>query len=223
MGWRDLTHILTPGMPVFPGDPAYEQTPVFRLERDGFRETFLGLNSHTGTHMDAPAHLLAQGETLDRMPLERFFGRACVLDCGGCGTAIPRSLLERVEGEGPLDFLILSTGWEERWRRESYQTGFPVLTQQGADYLVSLGLKGVGVDALSVDPAESAELPIHRTLLSGGLVLVENLRGLIPLRGTQVWFGAFPLAFVQADGAPVRAVAYVDEMVGGNRVSAPSP
>ncbi len=210
MAWRDLTHTLSPGMPVFPGDPSFEQKSLFRLETDGFRETWLGLNSHCGTHMDAPAHLLLQGETLDQMPLERFSGRAYVLDCEGCGETIPLSLLKRLEPEGPLAFLLLSTGWETRWGEESYFSGYPVLTRQGADFLVSLGLRGVGLDAISVDPVASASLPIHRTLLAGGMVLVENLRGLRPLRSRRVWFGAFPLAFAQADGAPVRAVAYAD-------------
>ena len=60
----DLTHTITPEMPMYPGSPAPALVPAAALDRDGYRETVLTLASHTGTHMDAPAHMLGDGASL---------------------------------------------------------------------------------------------------------------------------------------------------------------
>ncbi len=79
----DLTHVIRPGMPVYPGTEPPTIEPASSFERDGYRESALKLWSHVGTHMDAPAHLFADGATLDRLPPDRFAGPAALLDCRG--------------------------------------------------------------------------------------------------------------------------------------------
>ena len=87
----DMTHTITPEIPIYPGTPVPALTPACTLTRDGFRETLLTLSSHTGTHMDAPAHLLQDGRTLDQMPMSQFSGRATVLDVSGEGPVMTES------------------------------------------------------------------------------------------------------------------------------------
>lgn len=70
--------------------------------------------------------------------------------------------------------------------------------------------KGIGIDAISIDPIDSFELPMHRIVLGAGLVIVENLTNLEGLIGRTFRFAALPLKYENADGAPVRAVAFVD-------------
>ena len=83
MKMLDLTHCITPEMPVYPGTEPPRLTAACTMEKDGFRETLLEMYSHTGTHMDAPAHMLPNGRTLDDFPAETFAGRGFVLDCRG--------------------------------------------------------------------------------------------------------------------------------------------
>ena len=88
------------------------------------------------------------------------------------------------------------------------------MDEEAARYLVSCGLKGVGTDAISVDPVEAGHLPVHRVLLGAGMVIVENLR-LKELAGERrVRFYALPLKYRNADGAPVRAVAEIPDESG---------
>ena len=201
----DLTHVIRPGMPVYPGTVPPTVEPASSFERDGYRETALSLWSHVGTHMDAPAHLFADGATLDSLPPERFAGPAALLDCRGVRTVtaemVSRLPLERVR------FVILRTGWEDRFGDASYYEGFPTLTEDAARLLADAGLYGVGVDAISVDPV-GVPLVIHRILLGAGMVNIENLRGLDALP-PEFELLALPLCFENADGAPVRALARV--------------
>ena len=105
MKMLDLTHCITPEMPVYPGTEPPRLTAACTMEKDGFRETLLEMCSHTGTHMDAPAHMLPKGRTLDDFPAETFAGRGFVLDCRGAaagggpaGDGVP-AVLHRV---GPV-------------------------------------------------------------------------------------------------------------------------
>ena len=199
----DLTHTVRTGMPVYPGTEPPTVTPAATLARDGYRETAVSLWSHVGTHMDAPAHLLAEGTTLDRLPPERFMGPAALLDCRGQERVTPETAETLPLSE--LRFVILRTGWEERFGAPSYFAGYPRLTPEAAQRLAAAGLYGVGIDAPSVDPV-GVPLTIHRILLGAGLVILENLRGLdaLPARFELL---ALPLRIGDADGAPARVLA----------------
>lgn len=206
----DLTHTITPDMPMYPGSQQPVLTPAATITCNGYRETLLQLPSHTGTHMDAPSHLLRHGSTLDVLPISQFCGRAVVLDVSDLpenGVITTNRL--RAQGNELIcaDFALLYTGWEEKWGSTGYSGAFPVPDAEAARYLVSCGLKGVGTDALSVDALNSPELPVHKALLEGGLVIVENLRLKKIVGRSDFMFFALPLKFENADGAPVRAIA----------------
>lgn len=210
----DLTHMIRPEMPVYPGTPAPVLSAAATLTRNGFRETALSLNSHTGTHMDAPAHLLRNGSTLDALPVSQFAGRAAVVDASRLapGSVITAECLRSLDRHLlNADFVLFYTGWEKKWNTDAYFQDFPVPDAGAARYLVSLGLKGVGTDAVSVDPVGAPELTAHRILLGGGLVIVENLCLRRTLGRGGFRFYALPLKFEKADGAPVRAIAELDD------------
>ena len=203
----DFTHVLRREMPVYPGTPLPELTVASTWERDGFHETHLALHSHTGTHMDAPAHLFPAGATLDALPPARFAGTALVVPCAGAGAVLHMDLLAPVKDAADrADFLLFHTGWDRLWGRAAYFEGYPVPGEDVVDYLLASGKKGVGLDTVSVDPVGDWDLPIHRRLLSGGLVIVENLTNLAAAGGEPFTFCALPLHYEKADGAPVRAV-----------------
>ncbi|MCI2058091.1 MAG: cyclase family protein [Oscillibacter sp.] len=206
----DLTHTIKPDMPMYPGSPAPVMTTTATLLRNGYHETLMQLSSHAGTHMDAPSHLLQNGFSLDVVPVSQFYGRAAVLDVselGEGGVITEKFLRARNEDLLSADFVLFYTGWEKKWDSPDYFGKFPVPDTDAARYLVSCGLKGIGTDALSVDPLDSRDLPVHRVLLGGGLVIVECLCLRKIIGREDVMFFSLPLKFGEADGAPVRAVA----------------
>ena len=79
----DLTHTINETMPVYPGTEPPKLIPANSYEENGFKETLLQFYSHTGTHVDPPAHLFAGRTTLDQFPIEQFTGKALVIDCRG--------------------------------------------------------------------------------------------------------------------------------------------
>lgn len=208
----DLTHTLKPGIPVYPGMPDPTLSAVGSLNKDGFRETLLTFTSHTGTHMDAPSHILRDGSSLDQLPMSQFSGRATVLDVSSVGPVITAEFLQqRHDNIYCADFVLFYTGWESRWGTDSYlEDTFPVPDEAATHYLVSCGLKGVGTDAISVDRL-NGPLSIHTILAKDGTVILENLC-LKKVRGRKDFlFFALPLKFENADGAPIRAFAELRE------------
>ena len=173
----DMTHTITPEIPVYPGTPVPSLTPACTFTRDGFRETLLTFSSHTGTHMDAPAHLFQDGRTLDQMPMSQFSGRATVLDVSQEGPVITEEFLRsNYEAIHCADYILFYTGWEDRWGTERFlEDAFPVPDEDAARYLVSRGLKGVGTDAISIDRMGDSKLPIHHILLKDSILSIENL------------------------------------------------
>ncbi|MBN2657638.1 MAG: cyclase family protein [Spirochaetales bacterium] len=213
MTFIDLTHTLSEDMPVYPGT----EEPVFlagnTIEKDGFAEKKITMFSHTGTHMDAPAHLLEGRAALDDFPVDKFSGRACLFDFSG--KSRPAIEIADLTGIEPLlehcDFLLIRTGWDRYWGTEKYFRDFPVLTEQAALWLSKVPLKGLGIDAISVDPVETTDFVVHRKLLHKNFVIVENLTNLDRLPEYGFTFSAFPLKIRSADGSPVRAVAAVED------------
>lgn len=206
----DLTHTICPEMPVYPGTVPPVLEPAATLTSRGWRETRLSISSHSGTHMDAPAHILPDGSTLDQLPPSQFYGRAVALDVTHLeGGVITADYLKEQNGTlRTANFALFYTGWEQRWNTEAFfEDTFPVLEPAAAKYLVSCGLKGVGTDAFGVDRLSSGELEAHKILLKGGLVILENLCLKKVVGRTDFMLMALPLKYQGADGAPVRAVA----------------
>ncbi len=208
----DLTHFISGSMPVFPGTDPPMITDAFTIERNGFAEKMLQLVSHTGTHIDAPGHILPGAARLDGMSVDRFLGPGLVLDVSVVrNRSIEVDDIRHYEAElHGVDFALLLTGWATYWGAAAYFGPYPVLSPSAAQWLAGFGLKGLGVDAISVDEADSTALPVHRALFARNMVIIENLSGLEPLIGKEFIFSCLPLKIVDADGSPIRAVAIVD-------------
>ena len=205
----DLTHTIRNDMPVYPGTEQPRLTTACTIEEVGYRETLLHMYSHTGTHMDAPAHMLPDGATLDSYAPEKLAGAAVVVDCRGeKGISLP--LLQRYDLSG-VDFVLFCTGWDKKWGTPAYYENFPCLTAEAAAYLAALPLKGVGEDSISLDPCDSTDFPNHITLMKAGFINTENLTGLDALLGRRFTFVTLPLKFENADGCSCRAIAMEDQ------------
>ena len=201
----DLTHTIRNDMPVYPGTEQPRLTTACTIQEVGYRETLLHMFSHTGTHMDAPAHMLLDGAALDSYPGEKFAGTAVVVDCRG-QESISLSLLQSYDLSG-VDFVLFCTGWDQKWGSPDYYEGFPCLTADAAAYLAALPLKGVGEDSISLDPCDCVDFPNHITLMRADFVNTENLTGLDALIGRRFTFVTLPLKFENSDGCSCRAIA----------------
>jgi arylformamidase len=206
----DLSHTISPGMPVYPGDDPPVFTNRAAIDEDGFAEKGITLGSHVGTHIDAPAHIIPYAPTLDRMPIDRFAGQGSVIDLTGMkNPEIDTSFLRSYESLFKTsEFILLHTGWHRFWGQDNYLRGYPILSIEAALWVRSFGLKGIGVDAISVDEIEAIDLPIHKILLER-MLIIENLTNLDKLPKTGFIFSCLPLKLENADASPVRAAAII--------------
>ncbi len=202
----DLTHTIEAGMPVYPGTEAPNIKQAATIEKDGFAEKLVSMFSHTGTHMDAPAHIISGAKTLDAMHAGQFCGRGIMLPVAGPFITMTDAVAAEGAAKKGAEFVLFCSGWDKFWGKEEYYKGFPVLTKEAAEFIAGLGLKGIGFDCISADPVE-ADLKNHQILLGAGMVIIENLCGLDRLEGKSFNFFAFPLKLSDADGSPVRAAA----------------
>lgn len=208
----DLTHAIRADMPVFPGTPPPRLEESYTIGRDGFAEKTLHLVSHTGTHIDAPGHILPGAPRLDAFTAGSFMGPGVVLDAlavrgRSVGLADIERYAERLRGAA---FALLHTGWARHWGTDDYYGRYPVLSPEAAGWLAGFGLKGYGVDAISADEIDSTALPVHRALLGRGMLIVENLDRLDSLLEREFTFSCLPLKIADADGSPIRAIAILD-------------
>lgn len=207
----DLSHTISPDMPVYPGTEPPTFTIGCTIENDGFLEKKITLYSHTGTHIDAPAHLI-KGLTLDQLQIEQYFGEAILVDFQNIGRNIIQldDLTPYKKEINSADFLLINTGWNKHWGTEKYYSDYPVLSGDAADWLSKHNLKGFGIDAISADTADSTDFPIHKILFKENIIIIENLVHLENIGTNSFKFSCFPLSIQEADGSPVRAVAYLD-------------
>ena len=203
----DLTQLVDEKMSLFPGTPSPQIRQVTTVAEHGFRVSTIDTNYHLGTHLDVPAHVIETGATVDELELELFAGQAFLFDVEGVGTVIEAALLKEQAGNlAKADYAVLRTGRSRYWGSEEYLEPYPVLTLEAAQWLTEFARKGIGIDAISIDPIDSRDLPVHKLLLGAGLIVVENLTGLEVLPQS-FEFMALPLKIAEADGSPVRAAA----------------
>lgn len=204
----DLTHVIELEMSVFPGDPVPQAETLATCEKDGYRLTKLTVGSHCGTHADAPAHVFPDGRTLDQFSAEFFMGSATVVDCRDV-SVITMDTLQEAPYLTKADFLFFMTGWSKYWGTPQYVSGYPVLSDEAADFIARIDCRGVGFDTLGPDEPDDVTLKNHRKLMaSGHRILIENLNLIGECPGGVFHFVAFPMLWKNADAAPVRAVAW---------------
>lgn len=220
----DLSQPLETGMPVYPGSDPVRIDQENTVPAGGSRVSSLDFETHVGTHVDAPSHMLADGATLSDLPLSAFVFDARVVDCTGLALREPIGA-GAVPDPSDRDMIVFRTGWERHWGTETYRD-HPYLTEAAAAACATRGYS-VGLDAFSPDPTPSADpdrhgtdeptdQPAHDVLLKAERRIVENLTnlGAVPTRFRLV---AYPLKFPGADGSPVRAVALPGERDGSDR------
>ncbi len=218
----DLTHPLSAETPVHPKDTPVKVVFPLTHAKHGMALSSLVLSSHAGTHMDAPFHMLPEGKTLDHYDVSRFVGTAVVLDVRGRSGGLSRETVaaaaDAAGGLRPGDFALIWAGWDEHFGGAS-MSAHPYVTGDSAAYLRECGVTLVGVDFPSIDSSaegsgkgiDAFDLSAHKALMSADILIVENLRNLGEIAGRRAPCAILPLSVVGVEGAPVRAVAWVEE------------
>jgi len=207
----DVSVPIRNGMPVWPSDPPVKLIAQAHASQDQshtIRVTSIEMGSHTGTHVDAPAHFVDGGKTLSEVPLEVFVGPATVFEIPGV-RSITRSHLEKEDWTG-IQRVLFKTDNSSHWNDGSFFEDFVYLEPGAGAFLVSQGIRLVGIDYLSIDRFRSVEHPTHFALLPHDVVLLEglNLSRIMPGRYHMV---ALPLNLQNADGAPTRVILIDDK------------
>ena len=210
----DLTHTIKENMPVYPGDDTPKLIPVSTYEKDGFKETLLEMYSHTGTHMDTPAHIFAGRTALDEFPIEQFIGKALVIDCRDLkeGQFISMECINKMDEKAKMaDFLLFNLGWDKRWGTDSYFGDYPCINDEVLDFIINGDYKGIGFDVMGLDPIYDVNLPRHKRLFQDtDIINIENLKNLDLCGSDLFYFSCFPLKIENCDGSPIRAVAWFE-------------
>jgi len=202
----DISLPISQQLPVWPGDPPVQVTQVQHLDRgDPMTLTRLQMGAHTGTHVDAPAHFVAGGRTVEALDLEILVGPALVIGVPDAG-ALSAKVLDRLDIPAGTRRLLLRTTNSDLWARGETQfcRDFVGIASDGAQWLVDRGVQLVGIDYLSVSPYDDP-IPPHQILLRAGVIALEglNLAAVAPGAYNLV---CLPLCIRGAEGAPARAI-----------------
>ena len=171
-------------------------------DEDRYHESNLHMNLHTGTHVDAPLHMVAGGGSLETMPVDHYIGRCKVLDLSAVEDQIHASDLEGYAIEAG-DIVIMRT---QNSFDEGFNFDFVALAPDGAQWLVDRGVRTVGLDAMSIERGNPGH-ETHKILLGNGVAIIEDLR-LAEISEGEWFISCLPLALTGVEGAPARAVMW---------------
>ncbi len=203
----DITLTITPDIPVWPGDLKVELSRVKKIEEgahDNLSQMKLGV--HTGTHVDAPYHFVADGIKIDELDLNRLIGPVQVVKIPDSVDLITEEVLKKADINSSIPRILFKTRNSQYCLDEKrvFEKDFVGISEDAAKYLVELNMIFVGLDYLSVAPFKNS-VPTHVALLGAGMALLEgaDLSRVDP--GIYTIY-CLPLKLGATEGAPARAI-----------------
>jgi kynurenine formamidase len=223
----DMSYALDEHAPYWPeGTSAspFHATPAASYAHDGYFLRTLQLPEHFGTHMDAPLHFDAKGQSLDRIPVQDFVLDAAVVDVRAAVRSNPdyrltvQDLQDWEKAHGPISphsAVLLLTGWGSRWPSQSRYMNrdakgvmhFPGYSIEAAHYLLDHAHpRAIGIDTASIDYGPSEKFEVHQFTMHAGLYHLENVANLDKLPPTGAIIVALPMNLRGGSGAPTRVL-----------------
>ncbi|MBE2283284.1 MAG: cyclase family protein [Prosthecobacter sp.] len=203
--WKDVSVPLRDGMVHWPGDPECHIKRVSRME-DGAvcNLTHISMSAHTGTHMDAPRHFIADGITMEQMPFEAVIGRCRVFELD-CEDQITADDLKKLRLAPRQRVLFKTRNSTRSWATNEFDKDFVSIRQDAAQYLVEQEVMTVGVDYLSIGGFNKDGVETHQIMLGAGIWVIEGLN-LAEISDGYYELICLPIKLEGADGAPCRVV-----------------
>jgi arylformamidase len=202
----DISMSMHKNMPLWPGERHHFHHEFVKStdKGDSFNVSRVSCSMHTGTHIDAPFHKISDGDKLEDISIERFFGRAKVLDLMNVDEKITISDLLDKDLDN-CDICLLKTKNSLLMDDSNFHSDYVVLDIDAAKYLVDKKIKAVGVDYLGVDSFTANEPVLHNLFFENDIMIYEgvNLNG---IADGEYFFIGLPMKIFGSEGAPVRAV-----------------
>ncbi|MEN8907144.1 MAG: cyclase family protein [Clostridiales bacterium] len=173
---------------------------VLKFDKDNCNESSINMNLHTGTHIDAPFHMINNGDTLESIPIDNLVRDCKVLDLTFVDDRITKSDLEGNDISKD-DFILLKT---RNSFEENFNYDFVYLEKSGAEYLSQKGISGIGIDALGIERNQKNH-ETHKILFNNKIIIIEGLR-LKKIEKGKYFMYALPLKIENVDGSPARVV-----------------
>jgi arylformamidase len=192
----DISLPLKRGLINYPGDADYEEFEYFTHELNHVHIMRILMETHSGTHFDAPYHMIPSGKKANEIPLENFFGKATVIEVKG-DSIEPEDI-----PEDPTEILLFKTKNSAMY--DKFHTDFTYLSLDAAKKITSKKVKLVGIDYLSIEKFGSPEPVVHKTLMKKEIIILEGLIFSNVAPGIYD-FICLPLNMSE-DGAPCRAI-----------------
>ena len=218
----DLTHTLTPEVASWNGSCGFQHDVKLDYEdcttEVKFRVQQIKMHAGIGTHMDAPAHCIPGGKTIDELPLEQLVAPCVVIDVSAKAherysvSVQDITNFEAQHGKIPKDtFVIIYTGWDQFWNEpEKYRNNlvFPNISIEATELLLERNIIGLGIDTLSPDRPEEG-YHVHQLLLGNGKYIVENVANAKQLPPTGSHSLALPIKTLGGTEAPIRVIGMI--------------
>lgn len=201
----DITYPLSEEMAIYPLNPIFSMKSYMAIEKgDTCNVKMITMGTHTGTHIDAPNHVMAFGKTLDQIPLDRINGRAKVLDFTGKKEITIQELAHKQLDNCPI--ILFKTDNSIQYGGRNILTDYVTLDYDAARYLVQIGVNMIGIDYMTIERPRTrrdGKHSIHEILLSQDIYILEGI-DLSSVNEGEYEIYCFPLHLLNADGAPAR-------------------
>ena len=203
----DITIPINQDTPVWTGDKEV------KIQRDrtiaagaDYNVSLLEMGVHTGTHVDAPYHVMDAGGTVDQIPLEQLIGQAQVVVVPPEIESIDANFLSYCGLSEGVERVLFKTRNSKFWNDQPlrFREDFIGVDASGARWLTEQGVTLAGIDWFSISPMQDLKTP-HEILLGAGTVILENL-DLRKVPAGSYELICLPLKLMGTDGAPVRAI-----------------
>jgi len=222
---EDMTHTLSAEFPTYFGSPGFSAEQVFNFADNGFNLFNLSINEHTGTHIDAPLHFSADGNSVDEIPVSSLVAPLCVIDIAAKAAenadaqVTPDDLKAWIAAHGEIPdnaCVALYSGWGDRVNGDDFRNfdgtamHFPGFHAEAAQMLIDeSGAQSLASDTLSLDHGISADFATHYAWLPTGRFGIENIANLdkMPASGATLIIGA--PKHKGGSGGPARILAMV--------------
>lgn len=202
----DISWPLTEDMTQYKDVELFSATHI-TTPTSGAMETHISICSHTGTHVDAPAHFIADGKTIDQIPLQNLLGACRVIDLTHVQEKITHTDIESHDIKED-EIILFKTTNSFISPLDRFNAAFVYITHDAARHLAARKIKALGFDYLGIE-RNQPDHPSHKALMVAGIPIIEGLR-LVQVNAGSYFFCCMPLLLPGADAAPARAILIED-------------